>query len=54
MQCSWHVWFGTQAADLAFDDKRTIWGAAKNQKGSKHQTRESVYRSEVLAREFGI
>ena len=26
MQCSWHLWF----ADLTFDNKRTIWGAAKN------------------------
>ena len=29
MQCSWRLWFGTWAADLAYDNKRTIWGAAK-------------------------
>ena len=30
MRCSWNLWFGTQAPDLAFDNKRTIWGAVKN------------------------
>ena len=56
MQCSWRMWLGTYAADLAFDKKRTTWGAAffSQKRGPKYRTREPADRSEVLARVGGI